>query len=165
MMKEWAVELEHLFVSSGHNYRGRHGKGSLAHEVEDRAVIECVAGRGIRGDRYFDFKEDFKGQVTFFEADVFEAVKREFSLPDLTPWAFRRNVLVRGVPLRELVARTFTLQGLEFAGVEEAAPCYWMDEACAPGVEEFLKGTGGLRARITRGGELRRGPGVLRVED
>ena len=29
-------------------------------------VVECVAGRGIRGDRYFDFKNDYKGQITFF---------------------------------------------------------------------------------------------------
>ena len=35
-------------------------------------VIECVAGRGICGDRYFDFKDDYKGQITFFSRDVFE---------------------------------------------------------------------------------------------
>ena len=35
-------------------------------------VIECVAGRGIRGDRYFDFKDDYKGQITFFSLDVFD---------------------------------------------------------------------------------------------
>ena len=36
-------------------------------------VIECVAGRGIRGDRYFNFKDDYKGQITFFSLDVFES--------------------------------------------------------------------------------------------
>ena len=36
------------------------------------ATIECVAGRGIRGDRYFDFKDDYKGQITFFSLDVFD---------------------------------------------------------------------------------------------
>src|SRR5258705_527013 len=39
--------------------------------IEVRA-IECVAGRGIRGDRYFDFKDDYKGQITFFSLDVFD---------------------------------------------------------------------------------------------
>jgi hypothetical protein len=38
-----------------------------------------------------------------------------------------------------------------------------MNEACAEGVEEFLKGRGGLRARIAVGGELRRGPGTVVV--
>lgn len=161
MRVTWSVEVQHLFVSAGHNYRGRHGKGALAHPVEDRESIECVAGRGIRGDRYFDFRENFKGQATFFESEVHEAVMREFQLPELSPWAFRRNIVLRGVPLQELIGRRFSLQGLEFEGVEEAAPCYWMDEACADGVEEFLKGRGGLRARILTGGWLRRGPGVL----
>lgn len=160
---EWKAEVVHLYVSVGHSYRGRHGKGSLRQEIEDRDTIECVAGRGIRGDRYFDFKENFKGQVTFFEDEVCETVKREFGLPDLDPSAFRRNVVVRGVPLGELIGRRFSLQEVEFEGVEEASPCYWMDEACAAGVEQFLKGRGGLRARIVKGGELRRGPGAARL--
>ena len=43
---EWEIELVHLFVSEGHNYVGRHEKGSLDHGIEDPDVIECVAGRG-----------------------------------------------------------------------------------------------------------------------
>jgi len=35
-------------------------------------MIECAAGRGIRGDRYFDFKDDYKGQITFFSLEVFD---------------------------------------------------------------------------------------------
>ena len=72
---DWEIELVHLFVSEGHNFSGRHGKGALNHEIEDRDVIDCVAGRGIRGDRYYDHKENYKGQVTFFDHDVYEEVK------------------------------------------------------------------------------------------
>ena len=154
---EWEIELLHLFVSGGHNYVGRHGQGSLNHGIEDPALIECVAGRGIRGDRYFDHKDNYKGQITFFDYDVYETVKREFDLPDLEASAFRRNVLVRGAPLSELIGKNFSLGELEFEGVEEAAPCYWMNEAAADGVHDFLKGKGGLRARILVGGELRKG--------
>jgi MOSC domain-containing protein YiiM len=39
--------------------------------------------------------------------------------------------------------------------VEECRPCYWMNRAIAPGAEEFLKGRGGLRAKILCDGELR----------
>ena len=42
-----------------------------------------------------------------------------------------------------------------------AAAC--ADEACAEGVETFLRGQGGLRARIRVGGILRHGPGQLLV--
>ena len=158
---EWEIELVHLFVSEGHNYVGRHEKGSLDHGIEDSDVIECMARRGIRGDRYFDHKENYKGQITFFDHGVYDAVKREFDLPELAASVFRRNVILRGVPLPGLIGKSFALQGLEFEGVEEAAPCYWMNEAAADGVHEFLKGVGGLRARIVAGGELHKGPGML----
>ena len=69
--------------------------------------------------------------------------------------------MVKGLSLPELVGKSFGLQGLEFEGVEEASPCYWMNEAAAEGVHEFLKGVGGLRARILVGGELHKGPGML----
>jgi hypothetical protein len=36
--------------------------------------VECVAGRGIRGDRFFDYREDYKGQITFFAIEVFNDV-------------------------------------------------------------------------------------------
>ena len=160
-MTEWEIELMHLFVSEGHNYVGRHGKGSLDHGIEDSDVIECVAGRGIRGDRYFDHRDNYKGQITFFDYAVYEEVKMEFGIPGLAASAFRRNVVMRGLSLPELIGRSFGLQGLEFEGVEEASPCYWMNEAAAEGVHEFLKGVGGLRARILRGGELHKGPGTL----
>lgn len=155
------VEILHLLVSGGHNYRGRHGKGSLINHVEEFSSIECVAGRGIRGDRYFDYKEDFKGQITFFQEETRQAVKEHFGLASLQPSAFRRNVVIRGVVLKDLIGHRFTMQGLEFEGAEEAKPCYWMDEACAEGVEDFLKGRGGLRARIRVGGNLQCGPAHL----
>ncbi len=160
---EWEAELMHLFVSEGHNFAGRHGKGALDYTVEDRDTVKCVAGKGIRGDRYFDHKEDYKGQITFFDQDVYEAVKERFELPELKASAFRRNIVVRGAPLNELIGCTFSLQGLEFEGVEEAKPCYWMNDACAEGVEDFLRGKGGLRVRVKVGGELIRGPGVVAV--
>ena len=158
---EWEIDVIHLFVSDGHNYRGRHGKGSLEHKIADSDLIECVSGRGIRGDRYFDHKENFKGQITFFDYQVYEQVKRKFGLEALSASVFRRNVLVRGVPLSELIGKRFTVDSLEFEGTEEAAPCYWMDEAAADGVHEFLKGQGGLRARILRSGDLKKGPSVV----
>jgi MOSC domain-containing protein YiiM len=129
----------------------------LDHGMIDCDEVECVAGSGLRGDRYFDYKEDFKGQITFFSDEVFAEVKDRFGLPDLAASAFRRNVIVSGVDLGSLIGRRFRIGEVEFEGTEEAAPCYWMDEACAPGVEEFLRGRGGLRCRIRQGGMLRRG--------
>lgn len=118
-------------------------------------VIECVAGRGIRGDRYFDFKDDYKGQITFFSLDVFDELCAALALHDCSPSAARRNVVTRGVDLNKLIGGEFEVQGVRLYGTEESAPCYWMDRAFAPGAKDFLKGNGGLRARILSDGTLR----------
>jgi MOSC domain-containing protein YiiM len=119
------------------------------------AVLECVAGRGVRGDRYFDFKDDYKGQITFFSLDVFDELCAALDLHDCSPATARRNVITRGVELNEFIDNEFEIQGVRFYGTQECAPCYWMDRAFAPGTEEFLRGHGGLRAKILSDGVLR----------
>jgi MOSC domain-containing protein YiiM len=64
-------------------------------------------------------------------------------------------VITRGVNLNEYIGKEFEIQGVRFYGTEESAPCYWMDGAFAPGAKDFLKGRGGLRAKILSDGELR----------
>ena len=118
-------------------------------------AIECVAGRGIRGDRYFDFKDDYKGQITFFSLDVFKELCNALNLHDCSPAAARRNVITRGVDLNKFIGKEFEIQGVRFSGTQESAPCYWMDGAFAPGAQDFLKGRGGLRAKILCDGQLR----------
>ena len=118
-------------------------------------AIECVAGRGIRGDRYFDFKDDYKGQITFFSLEVFDELCGALQVDRAVRSAVRRNVFARNVDLNQLIDQDFEIQGVRFHGTQECRPCYWMNHAIAPGAEEFLKGRGGLRARILTDGELR----------
>ena len=118
-------------------------------------IIECAAGRGIRGDRYFDFKDDYKGQMTFFSLDVFDDLCAALALHGCLPAAARRNVITRGVDLNEFIAKEFEVEDVCLYGTEESAPCYWMDQAFAPGAKDFLKGRGGLRAKILSDGHLR----------
>jgi MOSC domain len=149
------VEICHLYISPGHNFVGHHGREPDTHPMIEVPVIECVAGRGIRGDRYFEFKDDYKGQITFFSLDVFDELCAALALRDCSPAAARRNVITRGVDLNELIGTEFEVQGVYLYGTEESAPCYWMDQAFAPGAKDFLKGRGGLRAKILSDGELR----------
>jgi MOSC domain-containing protein YiiM len=153
-----SVRIEHLYVSEGHRYVGRHGKEPLAFPPLEVAEVECVTGKGIRGDRYFEHAEDYKGQVTFFSMEVFELMSSELKIHDRPPSVLRRNVFVRNADLGSLIGVPFTLQGVAFQGVEECRPCYWMDQAFGPGADAFLKGRGGLRARIAADGRLRSAP-------
>ncbi len=156
-LPEWNAALEAIWISQGNDFRGHHGKPRGGHGIESVREIECVAGMGLKGDRYFGYKEDFKGQVTFFAAEAVDAVRREFRKPDLSSGEFRRNLIVRGVDLSEWVGKRFRFQGIEFEGSEECKPCYWMDQVAGDGAEEFLKADfrGGLRARILSDGVLK----------
>jgi MOSC domain-containing protein YiiM len=118
-------------------------------------IIECTAGRGIRGDRYFDFKGDYKGQITFFSQEVFDELCGALRVHDSSPALARRNVITSSADLNLLIGQDFEIQGIRFHGIEECRPCYWMDRAIAPGAQEFLKGRGGLRAKILCDGMLR----------
>ena len=150
------IRVEHLFISPGHNFFGHHGQPAGEHAIIAVGQIVCVAGRGIRGDRFFDFKENYKGQITFFAMEVLEELRRELNLPGAQPEATRRNAFVRGADLNALIGVEFGVQGVRFAGVEESKPCHWMNTALGPGAEEWLKGRGGLRCRILTDGVLRR---------
>ncbi len=157
------VEILAILTSPGHRYVGRYGKEPAPYEAIEQEEVECVAGRGIRGDRYFDHRENFKGQITFFDIRVLEELSERFGWQqDLH--SVRRNVFVRGLDLNALIGKAFRLQGVRFRGVEECKPCFWMDEAVAPGAEAAMKGRGGLRARIETDGILRPGPTLWSVE-
>jgi MOSC domain-containing protein YiiM len=123
-------------------------------EVEE---IKCLAGRGLEGDRFLDFKPDYKGQITFFPAEIYDELCVRFDVRDKPPSAFRRNVITRGVDLNTLIGREFTIQGVRFLGTAECSPCHWQDGAFAAGTEEALQGRGGLRAKILSDGVLRVG--------
>lgn len=149
------IHVRQLFISPGHNFFGHHGQPAGHNPIVEVDQVECAAGRGLRGDRFFDHQENYKGQITFFSEEVFEALRRELNLPHAQASATRRNALVSGIDLNELVGVEFEVQGVRFAGTESCKPCYWMDYALGPGAEAWLQGRGGLRARILTDGVLR----------
>ncbi|HRJ71475.1 MAG TPA: hypothetical protein PLS03_04585 [Terrimicrobiaceae bacterium] len=150
--------IVHLFLSPGHNYFGHHGGAAGTHPVRSVPEIECLAGRGLRGDRFLDFKPDYKGQITFFAWEDLLRMWDELGIPEASrdPAACRRNVITQGWDPAGAICREFTIQGVRFLGTEECRPCYWMNSAIHPRAEAWMKGRGGLRARILSNGTLRR---------
>ena len=149
------IGVLHLYISPGHNFIGHHGRPPGTHPTNEVEQIVCVAGRGIRGDRYFDHEKNYRGQITFFAVEIFTKLQRELHLPDVTPGATRRNVITEGFDLNTLIGREFEIRGVRFAGAEECRPCQWMNHALgSPKAEAWLKGHGGLRARILTDGLL-----------
>jgi MOSC domain-containing protein YiiM len=153
--------IRQIFISAGHNYFGHHGKPPDDYPLVEVERIECVAGHGIRGDRFYDYKDNYKGQITFFSSEVFEKLTNRFDLTTKSAGVLRRNVIVAGVDLNELIGEQFSVQGVQFAGTAHCRPCYWLDQAFAPGTEDFLEGNGGLRAEILSDGVIAVGDAQL----
>ena len=157
MAQKSLIQIAQLFISPGHNFFGHNGQAAGDFPLIERTEVRCVAGRGIEGDRFFDFKEDYKGQITFFASEVFADVCRKLGVNGKSAGETRRNVITSGVDLNAYIGKEFEVQGVRFEGVAECSPCHWMDYAIAPGAEEAMRGRGGLRARILSDGFLRVG--------
>jgi len=131
--------------------------------IEPRDDVLLVAGAGVAGDRYAmkrGYWSDPKWpdqELTFVEAEVAEALSIESG-------ALRRNVVVRGVRLDELIGARFTLGEALIEGVRPCDPCAHIEQVNArPGLLKELAGRGGLRARIVRGGRVRVGDALTVV--
>lgn len=151
------MELAHLYLSAEHTYFGHHGQPPGDAPMIEVERVRCVAGKGLEGDRFFDWKPDYKGQVTFFEQESLEWLEKALGVSGKSPSVFRRNIITRGLKLNGWIGKEFEIQGVRFLGTEEAKPCYWMDTAFAEGAEKALRGRGGLRAKVLNDGWLTRG--------
>jgi MOSC domain-containing protein YiiM len=149
------VKIRHIYISPGHNFFGHHDQPSGENSTQELKEVECVAGQGLVGDRFFGFKENYKGQITFFATEVFDDVCRRLGVSEKSPGITRRNIITSGVDLNSLVGKEFEIQGVRFVGMAECSPCHWMNDAIAHGAEKLLHARGGLRAKILSDGKLR----------
>ncbi|MCH6255869.1 MOSC domain-containing protein [Puniceicoccaceae bacterium K14] len=157
------VQIQRIYISSGHDFKGRHGRERLNHGSESVELVNCVMGKGLEGDRFFGYRDNFKGQITFMDRRVVDDLQDFLNLDDFDASQVRRNVLIDGIDLNSLIGCEFELDGVRFSGSEECAPCYWMDQAVGPGSEDFMKGKGGLRCRILSTGTLSVGISKLSI--
>lgn len=141
---------------------------ALASEAEGpmRAVssAEAVEGRGLLGDRYERQAGTFsnpKGggyDLTLVEAEALE----ELSAKDveLSPIEARRNLVVRGIALDDLIGRHFRVGEVECYGQRRCEPCSHLERLTRPGVLRGLVHRGGLRADVLSSGMIRTGDSV-----
>jgi MOSC domain-containing protein YiiM len=157
--------IHHLYVSPGHNYFGRPKDGPGDHPTLDVDEAELRAGKGIVGDRYFGAPAHYDAQITFVAQEVFDLVVAEFGIKALSPIVMRRNVVTGGLNLNQLLGEEFTIDcgrgPVRFLGTRPCSPCAWMDAVIAPGANRFLKGRGGLRARVLTDGVLAKGAATI----
>jgi len=126
--------------------------------------LQLIAGRGIEGDRYligqetgfYSHKPEEGRQVTLFEMETLEAVRRDHGI-ELLPEEHRRNVTVEGVPLNHLVGRRFRLGETVVEATRLSTPCRHIEEILGKAVFDPLINRSGLNCKVIAGGTLRVG--------
>src|SRR5581483_5728386 len=101
------MSVKHLYVSSGHNFVGHHGRAPGTHAMVECPEVLCVAGRGIEGDRFFTEKAGHDGQITFFAWETYAAICEALDVRGQAPSVFRRNVITAGADLNAWIGRQF----------------------------------------------------------
>jgi MOSC domain-containing protein YiiM len=121
--------------------------------------VNAVAGRGLEGDRYFrtgDEPGDPTEEVTLIEAEPIENARRDHDL-DIEPADMRRNIVTRGVTLRDLIGKKFTVGVVQLEGLEDNPPCKHLQKLAGKPLLKPMIEKGGIRARILEGGTIRPG--------
>ena len=118
-------------------------------------AVDALAGKGLRGDRHFHQEGAAPGQaLTLIEAEALESV-------GLSGAGSRRQVVVRGVRLNDLVGRRFRVGEVECYGVELCEPCKHLQSMTRPGIIKELTHRAGINADILTDGTISVGDEVV----
>lgn len=128
-------------------------------------ALNLVAGVGVEGDRYatgegfYSDRPEEGRQVTLFETETLEALKRDHGV-ELSAGDHRRNITTRGVPLNHLVGRQFRIGPAVLEGTRLSTPCRHIEQITGKEIFNLLLNRSGLHARILAGGAIHDGDNV-----
>jgi MOSC domain len=141
---------------------------ALAAEAEgpmkEVSTAEAVEGRGLLGDRYERKAGTFSKpggrgyDLTLVEAEALEELSAKGV--ELAPIEARRNLVVKGIALDDLIGRRFRVGEVECYGQRRCEPCSHLERLTRPGVLRGLVHRGGLRADVLSSGRIRIGDSV-----
>ncbi len=148
-------EIVQLLASPVHRFEGRPSDGPApAPDGELVAQVRIREGLGIVGDRYFGKRAHSEAGVTI--------IARESLPPGVDLTQVRRNILVTGIAVDELIGSVLVLDSgdgpVRLKLHRAAHPCAWMDVTIGPGAWRALRGKGGVRCIPLTDGVLRVGP-------
>jgi MOSC domain-containing protein YiiM len=110
--------------------------------------VAALAGKGLKGDRQFCEGGARPGEaLTLIEAEALEDV-------GLSGAESRRQVVVRGIRLNDLVGKRFLVGDVECLGVKLCEPCLHLQQMTRPGIIKDLIHRGGLNADILTDGQI-----------
>ena len=125
----------------------------------------AVAGRGLLGDRYFIGKGTFSHwrgtgrALTIVEAEPLEEVGLDFA-------ESRRNLVMRGADLNDLVGRRFRIGGAELHARRLCEPCRHLEKVTErDDLLRSLISRGGIRVDVLSDGDIAVGDQLVELPD
>ena len=120
--------------------------------IEKLDEIEVIAGKGIKGDRYFHENNDLQKQLTLIESENIDYYNRKYNT-NFSYVDFRRNIITKNIELNDLVGKTLSIGKIIVQGNDLCRPCKELQEKLGIDnyIKEFLR-RGGLRCEILSSG-------------
>ena len=137
--------------------------------MEAVASVQAVAGRGLRGDRYFDGSGYYAPfdtcQVTLIASEAIAEIDAAAGI-DLSAGEHRRNVVTEGIDVHDLLDHRFRIGDAVLEGTRPRPPCAHVEEMVGEdGVASALgDGRGGICADVVETGEIGTGDPIAEIE-
>ena len=126
-------------------------------KIEQVNNIEVIAGKGIKGDRYYHDYNEAKKQITLIESENIDYYNKKFST-NFSYLDFRRNLITKNIQLNDLVGKKLSIGQINIEVHDLCRPCKYLQEILGKDniVKEFLR-RGGLRCEILVSGNIQVG--------
>lgn len=132
--------------------------------------IECVAGAGLRGDRYalgtglYSTTPHDDRHLTILEDETLDALRRDHDI-DLPAQLTRRNLVVRGIGLNRLVSGYLGIGEHVIVRVGRLnRPCRYWEQLIGLPVYEPTVHRSGINCQVLRGGMIGLGDALVELE-
>ena len=127
----------------------------------NQAILE--KGKGIVNDRYYGNFKEKKEQVTLINLEEINNFNDQIK-QNIDAKNFRRNIIVSGVNLNELINKKIKINEVTLKIYEVCQPCkYLQDRLKIPGLVKMLMNKSGVRAEIITSGSLAVGD-VIKIQ-
>ena len=77
-------------------------------KIEQVNNVEVIAGKGIKGDRYYHDYNEAKKQITLIESENIDYYNKKFST-NFSYLDFRRNLITENIQLNDLVGKKLSI--------------------------------------------------------
>jgi len=137
---------------------------SAGRPMERTERAEAVAGRGLVGDRYHSEMGHWSGtdecEVTIIAQEDLDEIERLFDVR-VQNGEHRRNIVLRNLPVQNLVGRRFQIGSASFGYERPRPPCAYIQMVSEAGMTKALGKRAGICVRCSKSGLIQEGDRVV----